>query len=382
MPTKIEKLISSMQRLRIRKIDRYVFTETLSPFLAGIFFFAFVFILFQMLRMAEELIVNNAPLSLTLKLLWTLIVNFLPLGIPVSFLVGVLFAFSRLSGDSEIVAMKAGGMSMIQIARPVFLLSFIVSIVALFLTLNWAPWSEVASRNTLLKIGNRRFASAINEGTFTTGFFNLLLFTERVNNRAGRMENVFIYDERDEKHPVTVISKTGELIRVQSGEDDLGGIVMQLQDGSIHQSDEHEASYTKVNFQTYQIFFDIPDSTGKFGWRPKMHSAKDLLGKIRNPEATPEEKMELDTEFWRRISIAIAPILFVFLGIGFGTVRTRGARFGVMIIAFVTMAIYWQLQVTAIFIGEKGMLPPWLAMEIPNIVVALAGAISFKRASW
>lgn len=368
--------------MRIRRLDRYIFTEVLSPFFAGTFFFAFVFLLFQMLRMAEELIVNNAPLSLVLKLLWTLIVNFMPLGLPIAFLVGVLFAFSRLSGDSELVAMKAGGMSLWSISRPVFFLSSFVCVLSLLLNLNWAPWSEVAMRNTLIKIGNRRFASAINEGTFTTGFFNLLLFTEKVNQRAGRMEKVFIYDERDEKHPMTVISKTGELIRVQSGEDDLGGMVMQLQDGSIHQSDTLVSSYNKADFQTYQIFFDIPDTTGKFGYKPRMFSAAVLTEKMKAPDVSPSLMLEFRTEFWRRISVAMTPLFFVLLGIGFGTVRTRGARFGVLVIAFVSMAIYWQVQVAAIWLGEKGMLPPWLAMQVPNILIAIVGGIAFKRASW
>ena len=366
----------------IKIVDGYVFREVLSPFLAGILFFAFVFLLFQMLRMAEELIVNNAPISLILKLLWAMIVNFLPLGIPISFLVGVLFAFSRLSGDSELVAMKASGMSLLSISKSVFFLSVLVSILSLLLALEWAPWSEVAMRNTLLKIGNRKFASSINEGTFSSGFFNLLIYTEKANNRAGRMEKVFIYDERDKTHPVTVVSKTGELIRVQSGEDDLGGLVMQLQDGSIHQSEQSVLNYNKTDFQTYQIYFDIPDSTGKFGFGPRMYSFEALKDKIKDPKLLDNQRRDLVTEYWRRLAIAIAPILFVLLGIGFGTVRTRGARMGVMIVAFVTMAVYWQLQVSAIFLGEKGIVPPWFALQIPNIIVGVAGWISFKRASW
>ena len=368
--------------MRTRKIDFYVFREVLTPFLGGVFFFAFVFLLFQMLRLAEELIVNNAPFGLILKLLWSLIVNFLPLGIPIAFLVGVLFAFSRLSGDSELVAMKAGGMSLARISVPVFALSFGVAIISLFLNLNWAPWSEVSMRNTLLKVANRRFASSINEGTFSSGFFGLLLYTEKVNNRAGKMEKVFIYDERDAKHPLTIVSKTGELIRVQSNEDDLGGLVMQLQDGSIHQDESPGEGYNKVKFGTYQIFFDIPDTTGKFGYNPRMFNREELQQKRNLPNLPASLSREYETEFWRRLAIAFAPILFVFLGVGFGTVRTRGARFGVLLIAFVTMAVYWQVQVASIYVGEKGFLPPWLAVEIPNILVALCGIYSFRKASW
>ena len=368
--------------MRIRKIDLYIFREVLNPFLGGIFFFSFVFLLFQMLRLAEELIVNNAPLGLVLKLLGTLVLNFLPLGLPMAFLIGVLFAFSRLSGDSEVVAMKAGGMSLWRISAPVFTLSFIVAGLSLLLNLNWAPWSEVAMRNTLIKIGNRKFASAINEGTFSSGFFNLLLYTEKANNRAGKMEKVFIYDERDEKHPLTVVSKTGELIRVQSSEDDLGGIVLQLQDGSIHQSDRLGGAYNKMKFGTYQIFFDIPDSTGKFGYKPKMYSVAELGRKIQAPDTSPSFLRELLTERWRRFAVALTPILFVFLGMGFGTVRTRGAKFGVMLVAFVTMALYWQVQVASIWLGDSGHVLPWLAVQIPNLLVLAAGLFSFRRASW
>ena len=368
--------------MRTRKIDFYVFREVLSPFLGGVFFFAFVFLLFQMLRLAEELIVNNAPFGLVMKLLWTLVVNFLPLGLPISFLVGVLFAFSRLSGDSELVAMKAGGMSLLRISMPVFFLAGLVSIVSLFLDLNWAPWSEVAMRNTMLKIGNRKFASSINEGTFTSGFFNLLLYTEKANNRAGKMEKVFIFDERDPKHPLTVVSKTGEMIRVQSSEDDLGGMVLQLQDGSIHQTEEQSSSYNKTKFGTYQIYFDIPDQTGKFGYKPKMIEEGELGRRMAEPNIQMKISNELHTEYWRRISVSFVPILFVLLGIGFGTVRTRGARFGVLLVAFITMAIYWQVQVSSIWLGESGKVVPWLAVQIPNLLVGGVGIWRFRRASW
>jgi lipopolysaccharide export system permease protein len=368
--------------MRIKRIQLYVFKEVLNPFLGGVFFFAFVFLLFQILRLAEELIVNNAPFHLVMKLLGTLIINFLPLGLPMAFLIGVLFAFSRLSGDSEIVAMKTGGMSLTSISKPVFGLSAAVALLSLFLNLNWAPWSEVASRQVLMKIGNRKFMSSINEGTFSSGFFNLILFTEKVNHRIGKLEKVFIFDERDPKHPLTVISKNGELIRIQSNEDDLGGVVLQLKNGSIHQSDALKSSYTLANFDTYQIYFDIPDSTGKFGYRPKMLKIGDLQAKRNQQDLSLAEKRELETEFWRRISVALAPIFFAFLGIGFGTVRTRGTRSSVMLVAFVTMALYWQIQVSSIWISDQGALPAWLALQIPNLLVLLVGGYMYKRATW
>lgn len=82
----------------IKKIDKYIFKEVMSPFFGGIIFFTFVFLMFQVLRLAEFLIVHSVPSGQLLKLVFSLIVNFMPLGLPVAFLVGVLVAFARFSG--------------------------------------------------------------------------------------------------------------------------------------------------------------------------------------------------------------------------------------------------------------------------------------------
>jgi lipopolysaccharide export LptBFGC system permease protein LptF len=78
----------------------------------------------------------------------------------------------------------------------------------------------------------------------------------------------------------------------------------------------------------------------------------------------------------------MTPLLFVIFGMGFGTVRTRGARAGVILVAFVTMALYWQVQVSSIWLGESGQLPPALAVQIPNFMVGVVGLFMFRRACW
>ena len=108
----------------------------------------------------------------------------------------------------------------------------------------------------------------------------------------------------------------------------------------------------------------------------------ELQNKRNQPNISALEKRELDTDFWRRLTVAMAPLFFVFLGIGFGTVRTRGTRSSVLLVAFITMALYWQVQVSAIWLGDHGTLPPWLALQIPNLLVFLVGGFMFKRATW
>lgn len=365
-----------------RIVDRYVFMEVLLPFLGGVLFFAFIFLMFQMLRLSEFFIVNGVSLTQLGKIVGYMLVSFLPLGLPISFLVAILTAFGRFSSDSEMVAMKASGLSLLRISAPVQVLAVFVAILSLLLNMNWAPNAELSLRKLMIKIGNAKFSTSIQEGTFTSGFMNMLLFTERANNRAGKMENVFIFDERDPAHPLTVISKNGELIRIQRNEEDLGGLILQLTNGSIHQSATDSANYNLSHFDTYQIYVDIPDTTGNFSAKPKMYSFAELVGRRNAAALESVERYSLDTELWRRVTVALTPFMFVLLGIGLGTVRTRGARFGVILIAFVAMAAYWQVQVSSIWLGNSGYVLPALAMQIPNFLVGIFGIWAFRRAGW
>ncbi len=367
---------------RVRRIDRYVFKEVLSPFVGGVAFIAFVFLMFQILRLAEFFIVNGAPLSQLIPLMGFLSMSFLPLGLPIAFLTGILIAFGRFSTDSEIVAMKATGMSLPRIAAPVMVLAMGVAMLSLMLNLEWVPYAETSARRILLKIGNSKLASSFQEGTFSRGLGSLLMFAEKVNNKTGRMERVFIFDERDAKHPVTVIAKDGEIIRIQDGEDDVSGLVMNLQKGSIHQSETASDSYNKIDYENYQIYIDTPQSNSALTYKPKMMGVGALLEKRDAELVGTPGWLELNTEFWRRIATAFAPLMFVLLGIGVGTVRTRGARFGVMLVAVVVSAVYWQMQVSAIWLGNSGRLSAPLALQLPNLIMGGLGAIFFKRASW
>src|SRR4051794_17767172 len=99
-------------RLRPLRIDSYILAEFLGPFIGSLIFVLFILLMLQVLRLAEFFIVHGVALSLLLKIAAFQMVSTLPLAVPIAFLLGVLISFGRLSADSEIVAMKANGLSL------------------------------------------------------------------------------------------------------------------------------------------------------------------------------------------------------------------------------------------------------------------------------
>src|SRR5262249_27827584 len=109
----------------MRILDRYIFKEILYPFLIALMALTFVaFLAFSsQIGWILELIVRQSP---TVWDLWAILVasvpNVLIFTIPMAVLVGILTGFGRISSDSEAIAFRATGLSMVRLLVPVLLL--------------------------------------------------------------------------------------------------------------------------------------------------------------------------------------------------------------------------------------------------------------------
>jgi len=364
-------------------MDLYIFNEVLGPFIGGTVFFLFIFLMFQVVRLADFFIIHGVSLLTLGKLTALLTVSFLPIALPVAFLIAVLMAFGRLSSDSELIAMKANGFSTLRLAAPVIALSFIVVMLSAGLNLDWVPEAMQSYKRNLIKVSNTKVVSAIREGTFTTGFFDMLIFADKVDNRTNGLSRVFIYDEREPKNPLVVVAGSGEVVPVRTESELATAAVLKLYNGSIHRNDAAENSYQKIDFGEYKLFLKVDEGADSATIKPEMLSYHELLDKIHATDLTTYEGREWRGEYWKRFTVAVAPLLFVFLGIGFGTVRTRSVRASAGLVALLTLATYWSLQIWATIQVQKGIpIPPAVLMELPNFVVLIAAAHSFRRASW
>lgn len=371
-----------MPRLLLKKFDTYLATEIAGPFFGGIFFFAFVFLMFQALRLAEFFIVHGIAGRVLLKLVFLMVLSCLPMAVPVSFLIAVLVAFGRLSSDSELVAMKASGVSIHRIAVPVAALSLIAVAFSLALNMEWVPWGENRFKTILTKVGNTKVVSSIKEGTFTSDFFDLLLFADKVDPDTRQMTHVFLYDEREEKDPNIVISKTGDLLPLREDSSFGSSAILRLNTGNIHRNEIETETYQRINFGTYELYLEVEEGEDVSIIKPKRLSYDQLIRKIQNEDSTPQTSRECLTELWRRFTLAMSPLIFVFLGIGFGTIPTRSVRAGALLITLFTVVLYWGSQAIVTSWAYDGKLPPAVAMQIPNLLILSCAVLGYRKSAW
>ncbi len=372
---------SFLKQLIPIRLDAYLATEVLTPFLGGVVFFTFILLMFQMLRLATALIEHSVPLLILLKIVGYMIITFMPIVLPLAFLFSVLVAFGRLSSDSELVAMKAHGVSIFRLSLPVFGLSLIVAALSLSLNLFWAPQAKYESRATLIRLTNTTPIATIQKSSFTSGFFGLMIYAENIDAKTEMLQNVFLYDERDERAPRTIIAPAGQIVRVKTGSDLGASIALKLYNGEIHSNNTSTASYQKTTFREYQVYLSVSEGANNASSTILNLPYKDLVN-LKKTNTDSGVKNQIMTEIYSRWFTAFIPVFFVLIGIGFGTSRGRAATSSAALITLLIIVPVYIMQTVGQNFGNTGRLSPLIAIMIPNLLLLTLGIFAYRKTIW
>ena len=102
-------------------IGRYVFQEMIPPFIINLVFFTFMFLMTRILEITDMFVNYGVNVWTVLKILGFTMPFFLQFIITMSVMMAVLLTFLKMSTDNEIIALKAGGVSLYRLLPPVFL---------------------------------------------------------------------------------------------------------------------------------------------------------------------------------------------------------------------------------------------------------------------
>ncbi len=367
-----------MESFRSRLVLRYLLGEMIPTFFLGVLVFIFILLTFQALRLTEFVLVHGIKITVVAQMMAYLSTSFLPVLFPMSLLFTILMTYGRLSADSEIVALKANGLGMTHIIAPAVVLSLLIALLSAQTAFHIAPWGNRQFELLVTKHGSMKPGVALKEGTFSEGFFDLVVYANKVDNKRGRLEQVFIYDESDPNTPVTVIAREGRLVLNpdKPGHEAL----LRLTDGDIHRTSA-AGRHTKIHFSAYEIKLQDPVTEAFRDKSPPSLSLEELQIQLRDEKLDPVARRKLVTEFHKRLAIATACVLFALIGVGLGTTTNRrAAKSGGMVICIGLIVAYWILYVTFENMAKQGKVAPGLAMWIPNFLFMIASAFSLRRA--
>jgi lipopolysaccharide export system permease protein len=364
--------------LRGLQAIRYIFFETLPAFLMGLVIFISILLMLQALRLTEFVLVHGVSMSVIGQIMLSLSLSFLPVILPMSTLFSVLLTYNRLSNDSEIVAMKSFGLSMATLTIPAIILAIAATLMSAQTSFYLGPWGNRKFELVIADLGRQKAAAAIKEGVFSESFFDMVIYANKVDSRAGLLKDVFIYDERDPKAPVTIIAKTGNIIQEVKKTGQSG--LLRLNNGNIHRTNEN--TYTKVDFDAYYINLFSAFDKAEADKTPPSMTIDDLSRTLKDPKLDTKERRKLELEYHRRWSMSAACMIFALLGVGLGTVSNRrSSKGGGFVICLVLLVAYWVCYAGADSMAQSGTISPALSLWGINAIFLLFAAKILQR-SW
>jgi lipopolysaccharide export system permease protein len=204
----------------------------------------------QSLRLVDLIVNRGLSAEVFLYLAMLILPRFLDIVIPIGAFIAVLFVFNKLITESELVVMRAAGMSPLSLAKPVLELAAIAWLILMVLSLYLLPASNREFKDMQFEIRNRFVSSLLQEGAFTTISDKLTIYIGSRNER-GEVIGLMIDDERDPKNPVTILAERGAFA------DTGGGSRIIMVNGDRQQYDRDTGKLSVLTFDRYVLDLDM-----------------------------------------------------------------------------------------------------------------------------
>ena len=406
-------------------INRYIIKELTIPFVSSLFILIFVLLSNFILKNMDKFLGKGLSIGTVLKFLVYNSAWIISLAIPMSILIATLMAFGRLSSDNEITAFKASGISMNKLILPALIFGLVVFSLITPFNLWVLPEMNHNVRKISHEISRNRPDIEFNEQLLNSFSDKIIYVGKRLNTHS--FDNVVIFDKAQKDH-TTIMAEKGNFKSFQDG------IVINLQDGSIHEELVNN-EYRKTYFDVYkiaipfdQLEFNLSnnlirqerelnvnallkkitsyktniknsekkitlnnnkiDSLNKLLSIHENKNKKNLLminmikNQIDNQVSRKDKNFKLiknykkqinkySVEVHKKFSIPIACFIFILLGTPLG-IMAKNSNMSVSIaISILFFIVYWSFLIAGEDFADRGRFNPALSMWAPNIFLGM-----------
>jgi LPS export ABC transporter permease LptG/LPS export ABC transporter permease LptF len=358
-------------------LDRYVVSEVVPPTGLGLLLFTFILLLDQITNLMKVLVSRGADLPTVVRAFLYLLPSIFAVTIPMAFLLGVLLAFGRLASDSEIVALRASGVSPARLLRPVLALSLVATLLTFYVFAVLGPAANQAYREILFSLIVSRARTEMKPRVFTDDLVpGMVLYVSDIPAHSGEWRNLFVHDNRASGKPRVILARAGQLV-IDKARKSVG---LELRQGIMHSFDpadpgggyvweSFQAGYFPLPFE--ELFPTIPLAKGdremSMGELRVRSSALKQAGKKRIDWGP------YDVEYHKKVAIPAACVVFGLLGLGLSLGSKKEARSAAFGLSIGVIFVYYVIIRLGEQAGDTGLMPPFVAMWGAN---AILGAIA------
>jgi lipopolysaccharide export system permease protein len=383
----------------VRLLSRYVLKEVLIFFSISLITFTGILLTLRMLRLTSLIVNRGVAFNQIATVFIAIIPTFLEIALPMAALLGVMLAFARMCGDSEIVVIKASGVGLASFIKPLSVFALGIGLISLIVSCILRPWGFDTLSTALFDIARSKSTSGLTEGVFNK-LGDITLYAQQVDYTTGELSRVIVDDKRDSTQRKVVVAKRGSIVADEQAQT----ISLLLADGVAHES--VDGRYTRTAFTSNSLSVNPAElkDDNKKGLTarelsiPRLREAiKEYKLALRGTDAQEIEvhgatlkRSELQkkyrrakVEYGQRLSLPCASIIMTFIGFAIGimsprTQRTWGAGFAATL-GLVVFMLYYGIFSIGLALADSGKMHVGVALWLPNIIAAAIAVILTRK---
>lgn len=359
-----------------RILNLYIIREITTLFLLGIVIFTLVLLMGRMLKLTDMVISRGVPFTDLVRMIAYLMPSFLIFTIPMAFLLAVLLAFGRLSADNEITVLKSAGVSLVQLLPPVMACGSVATLAALAIGVVGIPWGNNEFKRLSLENLTHNVTATIRERVFWDDIPGIVLYTDRYDDRNHTLRGVLIHDGRDQEQPLTIFAEQGTVGRSP----DRNGVSLLLSQGSIHAMAKG-GGYRLVNFEEYIMTVSAPSGKENLKRNESDMDYGELRRHIDDPTTPRNKRLGMLTELHSRFSVPFSSLVFAVLAVPLGMQNRRSGKSSGFTVSIIVLVLYYILLSLMRSLAERALLPAFIALWLPNLLLLGLGWYLLKLAS-
>ena len=356
-----------------RLLDRYIFTELLSPFMLSLGVLCFVMLTKELLRLVELLVSKGVGMWAVLKVFAHLLPSFLVLTLPIAGIIASITAFGRLSLDKELVAMRAAGLSLLRLARPVMLFALLVCGLTTWLAQWGQPWSSVNLKKVALNLLRDQLVLAMERGSFSEPIPKMMIYVSEKGDKTSG--GIFISDGRNAEDPRIIVAQ-GYNVLIDSSTDQ---VALRLRDGVIHSRPDEIDQYQMASFSSYDLKLSLNQSG--YTSAEERPSYEQLVDRLNESQWRDSWALRRLVEYYKDMAFPTASLILCMLGVPVGIVSKRSGRIGGFAVGVAVVVAYYVMNVACEFLVTATVIPPFAGAWLPNIVFLIVTLWWFYRMS-
>lgn len=247
----------------IKRLDTFMLQRFL-PLLLMTFFIVLFIVLMQFLfRMIDDLVGKGLSFDVIAELFFYAALTMVPTALPLAVLLASLMVFGNLGEKLELTAMKAAGISLFRIMRPLMVLMVVIAVGAFFFQNDVLPVAQSKMWTLLFSVRQKSPEVEIPEKSFYDEIPNMNLYIDHKNPETGMLYGMILYDtSRGQENARVILADSGRFsftedktrlyLELHSGE-----MFENLNDNSIGIGTSGYMPFRREEFSNKQIYFSF-----------------------------------------------------------------------------------------------------------------------------